>query len=185
MLRPGRQRSTDETLDKFPTHRSCWQHRSASLFQIVGFSLPFGLRRRSPDSDPIPERTSSGTPLGPNLSAAIFPELTSESSAAQSERGHRVRAEVLHIGWQLTHQCRGAGETQRSIFSPRRNRRSAGSHKVAVNKVWICPATRAPKPASHTRAEKLGGQDQHRQRRDPCRKAEHQQRRADDLDRLP
>ena len=132
-----------------------------------------------------PERTSSGTPLGPNLSAAIFPELTSESSAAQSERGHRVRAEVLHIGWQLTHQCRGAGETQRSIFSPRRNRRSAGSHKVAVNKVWICPATRAPKPASHTRAEKLGGQDQHRQRRDPCRKAEHQQRREDDLDRLP
>src|SRR6516162_3553922 len=44
------------------------------------------------------------TPLGPNLSTAIFPQLTSESSAAQSEQGHRVRAEVLHIGSQLTYR---------------------------------------------------------------------------------
>jgi hypothetical protein len=28
------------------------------------------------------------TPLGPNVSAALFPELTSETSAAQWEQGH-------------------------------------------------------------------------------------------------
>ena len=31
------------------------------------------------------------TPVGPNLSAAVFPELTSEHFAAQGEPGHRVR----------------------------------------------------------------------------------------------
>ena len=49
------------------------------------------------------------TPLGPNLSAAIFPELTSESSAAQSEQGYRVRAEVLHIGSQTDSSVEGDG----------------------------------------------------------------------------
>jgi hypothetical protein len=33
---------------------------------------------------------SMRTPSGPNVSAALFPELTSETSAAQWGQGHRV-----------------------------------------------------------------------------------------------
>jgi hypothetical protein len=49
---------------------------------------------------------SMRTPSGPNVSAALFPELTSETSAAQWGQGHRVRAGVLHMGSQLTHRQR-------------------------------------------------------------------------------
>ena len=45
-------------------------------------------------------------PLGPNVSAALFPELTSETSAAQWEQGHRVRAGVLRMDSQFTHRWR-------------------------------------------------------------------------------
>jgi len=55
------------------------------------------------------------TSLGPNLSAAIFPELSAETSAAQWEQGHRVRAGILHMGSQLTHRWR---ETDFELLVP-------------------------------------------------------------------